>query len=36
MTKYESTDRYKATGKPYPDPETMCEGSRKEKSYERD
>ena len=22
----EFTDRYKATGKPYPDPDTMCEG----------
>lgn len=23
---YEFTDRYKATGKPYPDVKTMCEG----------
>lgn len=26
MRKYEVTDRYKATGTPYPDPETMCKG----------
>ena len=26
MTEYEFTDRYKATGIPYPDPKTMCKG----------
>ena len=26
METIEFTDRYKATGTPYPDPETMCEG----------
>ena len=26
MSDIEFTDRYKATGTPYPDPDTMCEG----------
>ena len=26
MNEIETTDRYKATGTPYPDPETMCNG----------